>query len=80
MWDRYCCDICGNETSRMSDTKRGCLSCYTASGPDWVEQWLWDCQVAIRADAAAARRAASNVLQFADWKILVTTKSVEGTA
>ena len=42
MWTTDCCEICGNEKERLNHRSTACLSCYVASGPDWVDQWLID--------------------------------------
>lgn len=61
MWDLNCCEICGNEKVRMNDTRFGCISCYVASGPDWIERWLHESQVKFETT--------HNVVQFPEFLI-----------
>lgn len=59
MLDILWCDTCGNEKVRMNDVRYGCMSCYVATGPDWPERWLRDCQI--------STDPLQNVVQFSDF-------------
>ena len=51
------CDVCGNAMDPMGSNRFGCLSCYTASGPDWVERWIVD-----------SIAPAGNIIDFRKWQ------------
>lgn len=59
MWTTDCCEVCGNEKERLNQRSTACVSCYAASGPDWVNQWLID---------ATCANASASVIDLSFWK------------